>query len=175
MTKLKDLTGQKFNRLLVLERTYEGVKTKQARWKCLCSCGTFKNVDSYSLTRNQTKSCGCLQRDNRTNRDTSSFTKHGMYNTRTYHTWEGMKQRCLNPNATRYPSYGGVGVLLCKEWYDFDGFLKDMGERPEGKTLDRINPFGNYEPSNCRWATYKEQVHNRRRNHVVPEEVTPLC
>jgi hypothetical protein len=101
--------------------------------------------------------------------------KHGMWQTRTYHTWEQMKQRCLNPKATKYPAYGAVGVVICERWLEFKHFLEDMGERPVGKTLDRINPFGNYEPSNCRWATYKEQVHNRRRNHVVSEEVSPPC
>lgn len=101
--------------------------------------------------------------------------RHGMHNTKTYHSWEQMKQRCLNPKATRYPTYGGVGITICERWSEFKNFYEDMGIRPAGTTLDRINPYGNYEPNNCRWATYKEQVHNRRRNHVVPEEVTPLC
>lgn len=95
---------------------------------------------------------------------------HGMYNTRTYHTWEGMKQRCLNPNATRYNEYGAVGIKLCDRWLDFKNFLEDMGERPVGKTLDRIDPFGNYESENCRWATPKEQSNNQRR-HKRSEEV----
>ena len=95
--------------------------------------------------------------------------KHGQWQSKTYHTWEGMKQRCLNPNATRYPSYGAIGVTVCNRWLDFKNFYMDMGDRPEGKTLDRIDPFGNYEPSNCRWATRKEQQNNQRRHKLAKE------
>lgn len=95
--------------------------------------------------------------------------RHGQWQTSTYHTWEGMKQRCLNPNATRYPQYGGVGIKVCEAWLEFKNFYQDMGDRPEGKTLDRINPFGNYEPNNCRWATRKEQQNNQRRHKTGRE------
>ena len=163
-----DLTGQKFGKLTALV----GIKREgksQVYWQCICDCGNTSEVDSWSLRKNRTKSCGC-------NRGLAlpDQTKHGYYNSRTYHTWEGMKQRCQNPNATRYESYGAVGVSVCERWQKFENFLEDMGERPKGKTLDRIDPFGNYEPSNCRWATYKEQVHNQRRS-TAPEEVSPSC
>lgn len=165
-----DLTGQRFNRLLVLERDVSkssGFK-QQVFWTCLCDCGNTLSVRSYCLRKQRTKSCGCYKADLDHSQDN---IKHGMYNTRTYHTWEGMKQRCLNPKATRYPDYGAVGISVCDRWLDFSNFLEDMGERPKGKTLDRINPFGNYEPGNCRWATPLEQQHNQRRHHVEPEEV----
>ncbi len=167
-----DLTGQRYNRLFVLEREPSRGVGKQIYWKCLCDCDNVTIVDSWSLRKNRTKSCGCWQQEVR---GKTPKVKHNKYNTRVYHSWEQMKQRCLNPKATRYPTYGGLGITVCERWLEFKNFYEDMGDRPAGKTLDRINPYGNYEPNNCRWATYKEQVHNRRRNYTVPEGVTPLC
>lgn len=88
--------------------------------------------------------------------------QHGMYGTRTYRSWDSMKQRCLNSNDPSYPRYGGRGIEICSQWLTFIGFYADMGERPEGLTLDRIDNDGNYEPGNCRWATAKEQRANQR-------------
>lgn len=88
--------------------------------------------------------------------------KHGLKESPTYYTWKGMKARCLNPEATSYPKYGALGISVCDKWLDFIGFLEDMGIRPPGMTLDRIDPYGNYEPSNCRWATPAAQQRNRR-------------
>jgi len=104
------------------------------------------------------KSCGA----------TSSGRRHGHSShtdqSRTYVSWSGMLQRCLNPKSHKYNRYGGAGVTVCKEWLTFDGFLADMGERPEGKSLDRIDNDKGYFKGNCRWATSKEQMANRRRN-----------
>lgn len=156
-----DLEGQRFGRLFVIERVSTKKAGKEIHWRCVCDCGKEVVARSYLLRKGMTKSCGCFRIETILSVDN---TKHGMYNTPTYHTWEGMKQRCLNPEATRYPAYGGVGITICERWLDFKNFLEDMGIRPEGKTLDRINPFGNYEPTNCRWATPYEQANNQRRH-----------
>lgn len=89
---------------------------------------------------------------------------------RTYNTWRSMRMRCFNPNSVRYQYYGGRGVTVCERWESFENFLADMGERPEGRTLDRIDPYGNYEPTNCRWATPAEQANNRRTRQRVSVE-----
>lgn len=97
-----------------------------------------------------------------------SSRKHGMHGTPTYHSWNGMTQRCLNPNNKRWNSYGGSEVTVCDRWLTFENFFADMGVRPEGKTIDRYpDPFGNYEPGNCRWATPQEQQNNMRSHHVI--------
>lgn len=98
--------------------------------------------------------------------------RHGMYGTATHKSWANMRKRCLYPHSNRYQYYGGRGIKICDQWLDsvqgFKNFLKDMGERPAGKTLDRIDNDGNYEPTNCRWATYSEQVRNQgKRGRIL--------
>ena len=150
-----DLVGSRFGRLVVLEKSQNKSKWGEIFWLCKCDCGNTKTVRANQLTRGVTKSCGCLQRE--------AVTHHGMTKTPTFKSWESMKQRCLNQNSPDYSNYGGRGIQVCERWVSsFDTFLADMGDRPAGTTLDRIDPNGNYEPSNCRWASGKTQNNNQR-------------
>lgn len=149
-----DLSGKKFTRLLVVERIPRSRKGGGVVWKCLCDCGHVRAVPASNLRSGDTKSCGCYKADN--------STKHGHYKTRTYRSWEQMKQRCLRKTHVAYKYYGGAGVAVCDRWLDFRNFIADMGERPPGTSLDRYpNANGNYKPGNCRWATPNEQARNR--------------
>ncbi len=180
--KLIDLTGQRFVRLLVLERVSKGsYKTSNSMWKCVCDCGHFRTVSSSNLKSGKAKSCGCLRAEMtskmaRGNKFKKS--KHGLSGSRIYNSWSSMISRCKHQSSGSYKDYGGRGILVCDRWSDhkngFQNFLSDMGERPEGMTLDRINNDGNYEPENCRWATPKEQISNRRAYKIVPGELSLL-
>ena len=156
MGKLKDLTGQRFGKLVVISRG-EDKKFPSGKshpmWLCSCDCGNTKVINGNNLKSGKSQSCGCSQFD--------VHTTHGMCGTPTYYTWEGMKRRCLDPKHKAYKYYGGKGVKFDPSWESFEGFLKDMGERPEGLTLDRIDSEGDYCRENCRWATSSIQAHNK--------------
>lgn len=163
--KYVDLKGKRFGRLLVLDRN--GIaKNGNIQWLCQCDCGNQTIVDSQSLKRNFTKSCGCLRKE----LVTKNKTKHGMYGTRLNYIWNSMKQRCINSNNDAYKYYGARGIKVCDEWLnDFMNFYNwaiNSGYQ-DNLTLDRINVNGNYEPNNCRWATMKEQSNNTRVNHLI--------
>lgn len=132
-------------------------------WICRCDCGGTVEVSRSKLLGGSTKSCGCLAREVSARTGRATVT-HGMTRTPTYRSWCAMKARCLNVRHPKYRLYGGSGVFICQRWLDsFEDFVADVGERPDGLTLDRFpNPAGNYEPSNVRWATAKEQRNNRR-------------
>ena len=162
--KRLDLIGHKFTKLTVTE--FAGMdNAKQSMWKVKCECGTEKTVKGYALRNGNTKSCGCLLVEQGRKAGLSHGT-HRMSNTRTYKSWDAMKARCLNYKSTSYLFYGALGVKICDKWMTFEGFYEDMGDRPEGTSLDRINPFGDYNKENCRWADKKTQLHNSRKNYI---------
>lgn len=159
--RLEDLTGRRFGRLVVLERA-EGPCKKHTYWKCLCDCGNITITAAQKLKSGSTKSCGCYGRD--------TATKHGMWKHPLYKTWKNIKSRCNNQNMTAYCCYGGRGIKVCEEWQnDFMAFYSwaIANGYLEGLTIDRIDVNGNYEPSNCRWVTMREQSNNTRRNHLI--------
>lgn len=150
-----DLTGNKYENFTVLKRINQRNEGKP-RYECLCCCGNIFTARADKIKSGVTKSCGCLQ------------IKHGGKGTRLYRIWCGMKQRCYNPNNPKYKNYGGLGVTICEEWKnDFEKFKKWALSHGYKKdlTIDRINPYGNYEPSNCRWADYKTQNSNQRKHY----------
>lgn len=160
--------GQKYGRLTVI--SCAGLYKRYNWWKCRCDCGKEKTVRSSRLVGGTTTSCGCYRTEiNRaTGKKVGGLNKiHGAKGTPEYTCWRGMMQRTNDPNHEHYKYYGGRGIKVCKRWKEFANFLADMGPKPKGKTLDRFpNNDGNYEPGNCRWASWKEQASTRRRRKV---------
>ena len=156
------LCGRRFGRLLVVER--EGSTARgMAKWRCRCDCGSEAVVIGVNLRTGNTTSCGCIHREGVSCRSRTHGAKVKGRSQRTYRSWQAMKDRCLNPRHPRYAEWGGRGIMICPEWIgSYERFLADMGERPEGTTLDRLDSDGHYTAENCRWATPKEQCETRR-------------
>lgn len=172
MSRLIDEMGNIYGRLTVIGRA-ENNRQGKAMWICACQCGEQAIIYGSSLRSGATHSCGCL------NAEISRVvnTRHGLAGTPEYTTWKSMKGRCLNPRDHSFSNYGGRGIMICERWLsDFKNFIFDMGPRPSPKhSLDRIDNNGDYEPTNCRWATAKEQSGNMRKSVLVTYEGRTQC
>jgi hypothetical protein len=162
--------GDRFGRLtLISEVPGQAVRPSQRRWSCLCTCGETTSTPALnSLRSGATNSCGCLHREKAAEALIARSTTHGLRDHPLYHTWNGMVQRCTNPEYPNYHNYGGRGVTLCRRWLEPANFIADMGHGySPGLTLDRVDNSLGYSPENCRWATMAEQNRNKRNNHLV--------
>jgi len=167
----RDLTGQQFGRLKVIEFAFYRNDWSQY-WKCRCDCGKITIAPKNNLVSNKQKSCGCWRRERGLHLTRTGFfhprISHGHCignPTRTYGTWRAMMNRCYVKKQKSYKHYGGRGINVCERWHRFENFLADMGERPPGKTIERRNNDHSYTPENCVWADPKTQTANRRINN----------
>lgn len=158
MPKFIDIAGHRFGRLVAVAVHSRG---RQTRWLCQCDCGNYKVIGKVPLQTGDTKSCGCLQSQNR--------LKHGYAGRRSrsnvYDVWNQMIQRCENKKNKWYKCYGARGISVCARWHKFENFMVDMGPRPDGYSIERVDNDGNYEPKNCVWIPFNEQQKNQRRPH----------
>lgn len=155
---MKDLTGIRFGRLLVINRD-KNDSSGRCVWVCKCDCGNIVSVKSHYLISGEKKSCGCLQREV----NSSVHRKHGKRKERIYRIWQGMKTRCYNKNHKYFQNYGGNGITVCDEWKDFEPFYEWAISHgySDDLSIDRIDNCKGYFPDNCRWATHVEQTRNR--------------
>lgn len=178
------LTGNRYGRWSVIGPPVEYRDSdggRRYRYLCLCQCATERFVDGALLRSGQSRSCGCLMKEQMAKRNLKHGHSRRDSKSPMYKIWSAMKRRCSSPREKHYKDYGGRGITVCDRWLGdqgFENFLADMGKKPKGMSLDRIDNNGNYEPENCRWATIKEQNRNSRHNvwiefrgetHIVKE------
>lgn len=155
-----NIIGNRFGNLTVISEVAKRNKNGHILYLCMCDCGESKEILGASLRQGLTKSCGCAHK--------RKITKHGMYGTKVYQTWSGMRNRCNNPNNSRYHDYGGRGITVCEEWNNsFETFLRDMGEPKSYESIERLDNSKPYSKENCIWATNKQQCNNRRSSVTV--------
>jgi len=153
--------GERFGRLVAIKMTVGG---RHSKYLCRCDCGKEKEIHTSGLVGGRSLSCGCLASELTSERSKT----HGMSHTSEYRIWAAIKRRCVLKTCKEYPRYGGRGIKVSQEWHNFSAFINDMGRRPSPDLeIDRINNDGNYEPTNCRWATVTENARNRCDNHVL--------
>lgn len=168
MPAFRDLSGQTFGQLTVVQRA--GTTRGNALFLCRCTCGGLAEVPGNRLTSGNTKSCGCRKRDR--------LLRHNLSRHPLYKTWRAMTDRCTNPGNKQWPDYGGRGITIADDWLGEIGlarFIEDMGERPAGCSLDRINNHGPYSKANCRWATDTQQQRNTRQNIMLTHNGRTAC
>jgi hypothetical protein len=164
--KQNNLLNEQFNRLTVVA-IYGKCKKQNVLWLCRCSCGGQAIAYAYDLRAGKVKSCGCLTKE-------GNHKTHGMTKTKEYAIWATMVQRCTNPNDINYHNYGGRGIDLDIRWCAFENFYADMGAKPDGMTLDRLDNAKGYSKENCAWRSYVEQSRNRRNNVFVVVDGTRM-
>jgi hypothetical protein len=167
MGTFEDLTGRRFGRLTVVKRVPNLPGSRLTRWECKCDCGNITHTSRANLLHGHSTSCGCYARElitGNTYRET-----HNQSYTRLYHIWQSMKQRCYDKNDNAYKWYGRRGITVCNEWMEYENFQKwaVTNGYKNNLTIDRINVNGNYESTNCRWATTKEQNRNKTNNRII--------
>lgn len=183
MSKVIDRTGQRYGRLVVTERA-ENDRYGNAMWRAVCDCGRPAEVLAYNLTSGNTTSCSCFQRE----RILEANTTHGQCGSPAYVSWQSAVKRTTDRNCESYRRYGGAGVVMCERFRSsVENLVEDIGERPEGKTLDRISSYGHYScgacqecvandwPANVQWATHQEQQRNKRNNRLVTHDGETQC
>ena len=170
-SRTQDLTGRHFGRWTVGAFAGYHSKTTAAMWHCKCECGVTRPIKANQLLTGGSKSCGCFSVDTAR----ALFTKHGGSYDGRYEVWANMKQRCLNANHPSFAQYGGRGIRICERWLAYENFAMDVGERPNGLWLERINNDGDYEPGNVTWTTRQKQQCNRTDTRRVTWQGETLC